>query len=176
MTFSKAFESECLYAIFLHRGNSSSWHVALYLPESSCREGGDSPLSESSDDSINNTQTMSRYRGPIFHCTNMNKSNEWVYEVVDAGPSGMDIAQRLVLGVKLADLASFGPRGDVVAEIERIVREEVEVLPKAHRSIFNCRKWALSAISTLHDFGFLDRKSTRLNSSHSGESRMPSSA
>ena len=31
-------------------------------------------------------------------------------------------------------------------------------------------------IVTVHDFGFEDRKSTRLNSSHSRASRMPSSA
>ena len=34
----------------------------------------------------------------------------------------------------------------------------------------------VQTISELNDVNFVDRKSTRLNSSHSGESRMPSSA
>ena len=35
---------------------------------------------------------------------------------------------------------------------------------------------SLGAIGSVSTFRFTDRKSTRLNSSHSGESRMPSSA
>ena len=42
---------------------------------------------------------------------------------------------------------------------------------------FGVREHGMGAIANgLHAYGGIDRKSTRLNSSHSGESRMPSSA
>ena len=58
-----------------------------------------------------------------------------------------------------------------IYRMKKIMKEKNQVVPNEV-----LRKEFLSQFKTEADVSKLDRKSTRLNSSHSGESRMPSSA
>ena len=60
---------------------------------------------------------------------------------------------------------------------------EKELMPPVEKKIYPYRKWMMAAAAVILlavvssvSLYFLDRKSTRLNSSHSRKSRMPSSA
>ena len=58
------------------------------------------------------------------------------------------------------------------------LKELTEKLEQGVSEIFTSGRYAeyLSAMSKFHTYSFGDRKSTRLNSSHYQQSRMPSSA
>ena len=55
------------------------------------------------------------------------------------------------------------------------VREEVNIIKNILYKVARPRHGVIGPLRAL-EINYLDRKSTRLNSSHSGESRMPSSA
>lgn len=134
-SISQAFKPGTLYALLLYRGDLTSWHCALFLPQAA--SSSDAP------DAI---------QGRVWHCSNMNKSSRWTYE--ELTPDALNISERLVLAAVLADLSGLGDFHEVAAELSNLLRE-VPVRPDAHKSVFNCRTWMLDGIGELDDGGFL---------------------
>lgn len=130
---SQAFKPGTLYALLLYRGDHTSWHCALFLPQA---------VPNSTDE----------IQGRVWHCSNMNKSSHWTYE--ELSPDALHISERLVLAAVLADLSGLGEFHEVAAELSNLLRE-VPVRPEAHKSVFNCRTWMLDGIGELDDGGFL---------------------
>ena len=99
-------------------------------------------------------------------------SNYW------AAPFIKELAQRGVIA-GFPD-GSFRPDAPVTrSQYAAMIRKAFN--KRAERQAINfvdvsSNYWAYSAIQEAYTTGFLDRKSTRLNSSHSSVSRMPSSA
>ena len=82
------------------------------------------------------------------------------------------------MDVKTAFLNGYVEEDIFMAQPKGFESEESPKVCKLHRSIYGLkqasRSWNHHFDEAIRSYG--DRKSTRLNSSHSGESRMPSSA
>ena len=109
------------------------------------------------------------------HCANKVSPFELVYGQEAVLP--VEISLNIVRFAKQNDLTGGDYYNSMMDNIDEVIDKRVTALGEIEKDkIMVAKVYNKNVKAKSFQVGDLDRKSTRLNSSHSGESRMPSSA
>ena len=109
---------------------------------------------------------------PAWYSLASKRAAEWVASEMECDTSEL----RVVSGIRRMNLEAVRVRNRLWVSLVLACRETADMELLLFRPEFELRRMKKREVSIVPDAQIVDRKSTRLNSSHSSTSRMPSSA